>query len=352
MDKTTDMKTEILNELRSRDDYVSGQELSVKLGVTRTAVWKAIGALRREGYPIEASTNRGYRLTGKELAGADLLNQAELEACFDKTKWAGHPVIYRAETGSTNSDIMKLSDEGAQAGTLVVSSRQTAGRGRRGRTWISPASGNVYMSILLKPQIPAETAPQLTLVMALSIAEAANALMAENGCTAVNGARFGIKWPNDVVAANVAVPSWKKCVGILTEMRLEEQEIRDVTIGTGLNIDMEEIPAEIADTATTFRLAAGQAVNRSALIVRIWQYFEECYGEFMQAGGFAPLRGRYEALLVNEGRKVRVLDPKEPFSGTAEGITDSGELIVRTEDGGTKQVFAGEVSVRGVEGYV
>jgi BirA family biotin operon repressor/biotin-[acetyl-CoA-carboxylase] ligase len=359
------MKDKILKKLRESGGYVSGQELSEELGVSRTAVWKAIERLREQGYPIEAVTNKGYRLSEGRMADADLLNQSELEEQLVRTVWAGHPVVYKETTGSTNSDIMELADRGAAEGTLVVSTLQTQGRGRRGRTWISPAGDNIYMSILLRPKMPTEIVPMVTLIMALSICEAANeALGGRNGC------RFGIKWPNDLVACSDTDPAWKKCVGILTEMRLEETEIRDVTIGDGLNIRMTEIPEEIRSTATSFCLASGGTVKRAELVGKIWQHFEEDYAQFLKAQSFAPLRAAYEALLVNRGRRVRVLDPKEPFDGTACGISDRGELAVKTDgtvhtdgagkaddavrtDGGEiRYVSAGEVSVRGVEGYV
>ena len=182
-------KEEILEKLKQADGYVSGQQLCQGLGISRTAVWKAVGKLREEGYPIEAVTNRGYRL--REVAGADLLNRERLEACM-RTDWAGRPVLYKKETLTTQQDAVQLSDQGAPEGTLVVTSMQTGGRGRRGRTWISPPDVNIYMSILLRPRIRPETAPMVTLVMALAVYRASLDLPVQEGRTC----RFGIKWPN------------------------------------------------------------------------------------------------------------------------------------------------------------
>ena len=337
-----DRKQEVLRQLREADAYVSGQQLCEALGVSRTAVWKIINRLKEDGYPIEAVTNKGYRLLSVE--GRDLFNQEELERRLT-TRWAGHPLIYSEETGSTNSDIFGFSDRGYPQGTLAVTSKQTTGKGRRGRTWISPPDVNVYMSILLTPDFRPDTAPMLTLVMALAVYRACKDLYG-NECV------FGIKWPNDIVVSARGEDYHKIC-GILTEMRLEEMEIRDIVIGIGLNVNQTEFPEEIRETAGSLCLALGHPVNRAELTAAVWRHFEEVYKTYLEAQSLEPLRERYECGLVNRGRKVRVLDPAEPFEGTAMGITPFGELIVRTEDGSADRlVGTGEVSVRGVMGYV
>ena len=334
-----------MQKLRETDSYLSGQELSEALGISRTAVWKIVGKLKQEGYPIEAVTNKGYRLLSVE--GRDLFNREELDRTMD-TVWAGKPLIYKEETGSTNTDLFRLSDEGAAQGTIEVTSRQTAGKGRRGRTWISPPDVNVYMSILLTPAIRPDTAPMLTLVMALAVYEACEELYRESD----QELRFGIKWPNDIVVSAGGGP-YRKICGILTEMRLEEMEIRDIVIGIGLNVNQTEFPEEIRETAGSLSLALGHPVNRAELTAAVWRHFEEVYKTYLETQSLEPLRERYECGLVNRGRKVRVLDPAEPFEGTAMGITSSGELIVCTEDGSADRfVGTGEVSVRGVMGYV
>ena len=160
------MKTEILKMLRETDDYVSGQQICGKLGVSRTAVWKVIRQLQEEGYQIEAVRNRGYRI----LDGPDVMTREELESLMG-TRWAGSRIYYYPETDSTNIRIRQLADEGAPHGTLAVADMQTAGRGRRGRTWESPAGSSIYMSILLRPDLMPSAAPPLTLVMACSVAE-------------------------------------------------------------------------------------------------------------------------------------------------------------------------------------
>lgn len=257
----------------------------------------------------------------------------------------GRPLFCAKETGSTNNDIQKLSDEGYGNGTLCVSEKQTAGKGRRGRTWISPSGGNVYMSILLKPSINPDRAPMTTLIMALAVFRALEKQ------SAPAGVRFGIKWPNDGVVSVDGGKTYKKIVGILTEMRLEEREIKDITIGTGLNINIRAVPPEVRTRRQPLRMLWDDR-SAAALVADIWNCFEEDYEKFLTAGSLKPLKADYERGLVNAGRRVRVLDPKGEYEGTALGISDTGELLVRTADDKIIPVSSGEISVRGVMGYV
>ena len=384
-----DRKKEILKRLTETEGYVSGQELCRMLQVSRTAVWKIIQKLKEEGYPIEAVTNKGYRLLSMEET--DIFNREQIVGKLS-TSWAGRPLIFKEETGSTNDDVFALAAEGYPHGTLVVAARQTAGKGRRGRTWISPEDGNIYMSILLKPDLRPEITPMLTVVMALSVYQAAEKLLslqpsqqpsgsygpsgtenvpadesehespvesslespsAENDSSAdVPACRFGIKWPNDIVASVNGGPYRKLC-GILTEMRMEDSEISAITIGIGLNVNQTEFSPEIAENAGSFSLSIGSKINRAALTASIWNFFEQNYLLFVQKQDFSALRPAYEAGLVNCGKSVHVLDPKNPFTGTAVGINNEGELLVQPDDGGPVRVIgSGEVSVRGVKGYV
>ena len=361
-----DKKQQILRKLKESQEYLSGQQLSEALGVSRTAVWKIIGKLKQEGYPIEAVTNKGYRLLSVE--DRDIFNKEEVENRL-RTRWAGHPLLYSEETGSTNNDIFALSDQGFPHGTLALTGTQTAGKGRRGRLWISPPDVNIYMSILLRPDLRPESAPMLTLVMALAVYEACEELYAsgkeydtretaqeaDRAQKTGDGSpslRFGIKWPNDIVVSTDGGP-YRKICGILTEMRMEEKEIRDIVIGTGINANQTEFPEAIRETAGSLALALGHAVNRAELTAETWRFFEADFEAFCETQSLEPLRDKYEAALVNRGRKVRVLDPQDPYEGTAMGITAGGELIVRPQDGSAdREVSSGEVSVRGVMGYV
>ena len=326
------MKTEILKLLRKANGYVSGQQICEQLDVSRTAVWKVIRQLKEEGYQIEAVRNRGYRI----VEVPDVLTGEELKSLM-QTQWAGRNIVYYPETDSTNLRIRELGDAGAPHGTLAVADMQTAGRGRRGRTWESPPGSSIYMSILLRPDIIPGAAPMLTLVMACSVAE---------GISDCENVDVRIKWPNDVIAGG------KKLVGILTEMSTQIDYINHVTIGVGINVNMTEFPENIRDTATSLRLETGHKVRRAPLIAAIMKRFEENYAVFLKTQDMSGLMEKYSGMLINLDRDVLVLGAEDSYKAHALGIDRQGELIVRREDGTEEKIYAGEVSVRGVYGYV
>lgn len=326
------MKAKILSMLRGTDGYISGQQICEKFQVSRTAVWKVMEQLKAEGYQIEAVRNRGYHLE----KAPDVITKTELESLLD-TAWAGHNIIYFLETDSTNTQAKRLGDEGAAHGTLAVAEKQTGGKGRRGRRWESPAGSSIYMSILLRPDILPNQAPMLTLVMALSVAKAIQVCVGEEAL---------IKWPNDIVV------NGRKVCGILTEMSTEIQWINHVVIGTGINVNTENFPAEIAETATSLYLESGKRQKRSLLTAEILRQFERYYSLFLDAGDLSGIQEEYNSLLVNFGREVRVLEPGHEYNGVAGGVNETGELLIHTKDGQIRQVYAGEVSVRGIYGYV
>lgn len=326
------MKAEILKMLRESQDYVSGQQICERFQVSRTAVWKVIKQLKEEGYEVEAVRNRGYRLSSLP----DILSREEIVSQID-TVWAGQNVYYFTETDSTNIQAKRMGDQGAPHGTLAAAGQQTAGKGRRGRTWESPADQNIYMSLLLRPEIAPVKAPMLTLVMAYAAA------MALRECT---GLDVQIKWPNDLVI------NGKKICGILTEMSTEIDYINYVVIGIGINTNIEQFPEELKQTATSLRIEAGRSIRRSPLIAAIMRWFEKAYAGFMKTEDLSGIQKAYNELLVNCGREVRVLEPKGEWQAEALGINDGGELLVRKVDGSETAVYAGEVSVRGIYGYV
>lgn len=326
-------KAQLLKLLRSRDAYVSGQELCEQFGVSRTAVWKMINQLKEEGYEIEAVSNRGYCLK----SAPDLTSPEEITSRLT-TDWAGRTVYHFGETGSTNIDAKRLADEGAPHGTLVVADTQTMGRGRRGRGWESEDAGKaVYMTLLLKPQFSPEYASRVTLLMAMAVTAAL-----EEVC---EGQSVQIKWPNDVVI------NGRKACGILTEMSAEPGYIHHVVIGTGINVNQSSFPKEIEQTAASVLRETGKMQPRALIIARVMFFFEQYYECFVQTHDLSALREQYEAHLAGIGREVRVLDPMGEYTGVSKGITDSGELIVEKEDGTRVEVYAGEVSVRGLYGY-
>lgn len=325
-------KTEVLQLLRGSADSVSGQRICELLGISRTAVWKAVGRLKEEGYEIEAVPNKGYRL----LAAPDVVSESELESRM-RTKVMGRHLLYLDVVDSTNTEAKKQADRGAPHGFLTVAGKQEQGKGRRGRSWESPAGVNIFMTILLRPSFGPDKASMITLVMALATARA---------ITDVSGLSAGIKWPNDIVVNK------KKVVGILTEMTLEMDDIQYLVCGVGINVNQEVFPEEIAGTATSLYLEGGKKLNRADLIEKVMERFEEYYDTFCRTEDMAGLMEEYNALLVNVNAGVRVLDPKGEYDGISYGINRLGELMVEKADGTRENVYAGEVSVRGIYGYV
>lgn len=268
------------------------------------------------------------------------------------TKWAGKSVHFAEITDSTNLWAKKYAAEGNGHGNLFAAELQTAGRGRLGRKWMAPAGSNITMSLLLRPDFAPQYAPMLTLVMGLSVAQAVKEMLGQKSADgesfagAENFAEMGIKWPNDVVI------SGKKICGILTEMSLEGSSIREVVVGVGINVNLETVEEEIKEVATSLYLETGRKYDRNEMIHRVMERFEDNYEKFLQTLDLTGLMEDYNQLLINRGRQVRVLDPKEPFEGIAKGINGQGELLVQCEDGSCVAVGAGEVSVRGLYGYV
>lgn len=326
------MKTEILRYLKEADGYISGQELCERFHVSRTAVWKVMKQLEAEGYEIEAVRNRGYRLKTSE----DILSREEILSSV-KGQWAGKEVLYFAETDSTNTEAKKAAENGAPHGTLAVAEHQTGGKGRRGRTWDSPGGTGIFMSLILRPDMAPTHASMLTLVAALAAAKGIEA------CAQVESL---IKWPNDIVI------NGRKICGILTEMSADPDCINYVVVGIGINVNMEQFPEEICQVAASIYTESGRKLKRSVLISAVMEAFEEYYSAFMETADMSSLLEEYNGKLANCGRTVRVLDPAGEYSGTAQGINSQGELLVEMEDKTVRTVMSGEVSVRGIYGYV
>ncbi len=342
------MKTEILRLLRHTDGYISGQQISEKLGVSRTAVWKVIRQLEDEGYKVEAVRNRGYHI----VDSPDLLTKEELDSLIN-TRWAGRNIRCYEVTDSTNLRMRQAGDEGAPGGTLAVADRQTAGRGRRGRSWESPEGSGICMSVLLRPRFSPEKASMLTLVMALSVAEGIGQCIGGTDRASEPDVQspagppvIQIKWPNDIIIDG------KKVAGILTEMSAQIDYINYVVTGVGINVNITEFPKELEKTATSLQLECGHAVRRAPLIAAVMERLEENYQVFLETEDLSGLMDKYSALLVNRDRDVLVIGAKEEYQAHAVGIEPTGELIVRRENGILERITSGDVSVRGVYGYI
>lgn len=326
------MKQNILTMLRQGEGYISGQQICSSLGVSRTAVWKVINALKSEGYEIEALPNRGYRL----LRAPDVLTQEEV-ASLRCDLWKDSPTAAFAVTDSTNTQINRMTEEGAPQGTLAVADVQTGGKGRRGHVWESPSGVHLAMSFLLRPAFAPDRASMLTLIAALAGKRAVEELA---------GVSVQIKWPNDLIIQG------RKICGILTEMRLEEDYIAQVVVGMGFNVGQDHFEGDLADKATSLYMETGKRWSRAWLCCLVMKYFAELYSRFEETCSLEFLREEYNACLVNRGREVRILAPEGEWRGIAQEIDREGALLVALKDGSLRKVTSGEVSVRGIYGYV
>lgn len=329
---STGRKTDILQLLRANREYVSGQQICDSFGISRTAVWKVMNQLKADGYQIEAVQNKGYLLVDTP----DVLSESELASRM-KTKWAGKALSYFDVTDSTNIQAKQQAENGAPHGLLVVADQQESGRGRRGKNWESPAGQDIYMTLLLRPKFTPDKASMLTLVMALAVTRAVEA-----ECRV----KAKIKWPNDIVVDG------KKICGILTEMNTEPDYIQYVVIGVGINANQTEFPKELQQTASSLQLILGKEISRAALIECAMEEFEAAYERFCRSGDLSGLMEEYNQRLVSVGKQVRVLDPQGEYTAISQGITAAGELLVTRDTGEIVRVYAGEVSVRGIYGYV
>lgn len=320
------------------EEYTSGQVLCEKLGVSRQAIWKNILQLKEAGYQIESQPKKGYRL----LESADRLVGADIES-----RLASDCLCRRVEcletVDSTNTRAKQLAELGEPEGTLVVAEEQTAGKGRRGRGWASEPGIGIWMSLILRPQLKPQQAASVTLVAAMAVAK---------GIRECCGLETGIKWPNDVVI------NGKKVCGILTETSSEPDYIHYAVPGIGINANTPEFPEELRDRATSIYLETGKKTDRNALIAAVMNAFSDYYRRYLETADLSLLKDEYDAMLVNMNREVLILygmvedaDPEKSEKGVAKGIAPSGALLVETE-AGLKEVLSGEVSVRGVYGYV
>lgn len=253
-----------------------------------------------------------------------------------KTAWAGNTCLCFDVLDSTQEYAKNLAGKQPVHGTLISAEEQTAGKGRRGRVWESPKGTTISMSLCLEPKIQPDRVAGLTLVMALAAME---------GIREVTGVASEIKWPNDLVVKG------KKLCGILTEMIFKEDGYA-VIIGTGINVNVETFPEDIRKTATSLKLELGREIEREAIIASVMKHFEIFYEQYANTEDFSLLKESYEAVLANKDKNVRVLDPKGAYDGIAKGINDIGNLIVVREDGSKVEIDSGEVSVRGIYGYV
>lgn len=320
------VKERLLPLLNDRGkDYLSGEDAAKLLGVSRNAVWKAVSSLKKEGYSIEAVTNRGYRL----INSGDILSPAEIEKNLTFLK--GKLDIEVKETvTSTNALLKEKAALGADEGTVLVALSQTAGRGRFSRKFFSPADSGIYMSILLRPRISAENAALITTAAAVAVAEAAENL---------SGRKTGIKWVNDVLIEG------KKICGILTEasLNIESGALDYAVLGIGLNAyePTGGFPDEIKNIAGAIFKERNDGL-RSKLTAAVLESFFKYYKDISERKYLKAYRERCIVL----GKQINVLSSSGARPATALDIDENCRLRVKYQNGEETLLSSGEVSIK------
>lgn len=340
------MNNLVLEKLKENSgQYVSGQILSEMLGVSRTAVWKYISDLKKDGYIIDASSKKGYRL----ILSSDVLNSSEISYGL-KTDKLGKTVYYFDEIDSTNSYAKKAASEGCGDGTVIVADCQKSGKGRLGRQWNSGPGTGIWMSVVLRPDILPEDIQVITLAASVAVVRAIKA---------VTGIITGIKWPNDIILDG------KKVCGILTEISTEMEQVNFLVLGIGINVNHtdEDFPEDLSKVATSLRLYSenkcnypneqicGKIFNRSEIIKGVLIELEGLY-ENIKKGNIRGIIDGWKKYSVTLGKEVIITIRNSKYTGVAQDITVDGRLRVACSDGVVREVLSGEVSVRGLLGYV
>ena len=321
------MQKKILDILLNADDFISGQEISEKLGVSRQAVWKSINALKEKGYEIQSVTNRGYRL----VSSPDYLNESSLKSLLHN-KIIGKNLIVLDSVDSTNDYLKKLGNEGCENGTVVAAREQTKGKGRLGRTWQSKKDDGIAFSVLLRPNVAPSEVSAITPLAGLAVCKAIREYT-KLDCV--------IKWPNDIIIGR------KKLVGILTEMSAEFDAVEYVITGIGINVDHTSFPEEIAFKATSLLLETGRHIDKNEFLACVLEHLES---EFVKNNlELTPTAlSEYTDLCATVGRSVTFQRGTRRISGMAVGVSEHGELKVMMSDGTISLVNSGEVTVQGI----
>lgn len=304
-----------------RHTYLSGTEISARLQISRSAVWKQVEQLRKQGYEFSAVPRRGYRMLEKPqaLRLQPLIKQLQ-------TKRMAKGIFYNKKLDSTQSEAKRLLEQDAPEGTLILAEEQTLGRGRQGRSWYSPAGKGLWLSQILKPDIPIHFTPQLTLLTAVALCRTIRSLLALHA---------GIKWPNDILIDG------KKISGILLESGAEDERLKYVIAGVGIsvNVQREDYPQEIADKASSLRAEMGAPIDREQLLLAFLQEWDWIYADYLQ-NGFALTKSLWESYSVSLQQKITVPTRKGSITGVAIGLDPFGGLLLKLQDGSIETVHS------------
>lgn len=315
----------IIELLKESEGYLSGAEIAFAMNVTRAAIWKRINYLRKKGYIIEGSPTKGYKL----LNSPDFSVESIRNTLLKESLKIGSNLIFYDAISSTNIAGTELALKGCREGTVIIADEQTSGKGRLGRTWISPSGKNLYMSIILTPPISPRDATILTLMSAVACCIALRKLLS---------LPVTIKWPNDLMVND------RKIGGILTEIKADIDKITYAVIGIGINInlDIDDLPEEVRGIATSIKTLTGEQFSRTAAAIEVLREMQKWYDILLQKGK-KDILSYWQDLSSTIGRRVRVTMGNDVFTGVAEAIDNEGLLILKLPDNSLMKVNAGDI---------
>lgn len=326
------MQSEIRKQLldaftNAGEEFLSGQYLADLIGCSRTAVWKHIEELRKDGFELEAVRKKGYRIMGTPQQ----ITADEIRLGL-KTKVLGQHIHYEDSVDSTQKIAIKLAVNGVPEGTAVIAEEQLLGRGRMDRRWHSPKYTGIWMSLILRPTIPIYKTPQLTLITAVAIVQAIEEM---------TNLKPQIKWPNDILM------NGKKVTGILTELQAEADKVSSIIIGIGINVNQktEDYPPELQDIATSLLIEQGEPVNRAALIRAVFTKMEQLYFLYLEKG-FTPIKLLWEGYAISIGKRIVARTLTGNIEGIAKGITEDGVLIIEDDTGEIHQIYSADIELK------
>jgi BirA family transcriptional regulator, biotin operon repressor / biotin---[acetyl-CoA-carboxylase] ligase len=323
----SEIRKELLDAFTNAGEaFLSGQHLAELIGCSRTAVWKHIEELRKDGFELEAVRNKGYRI----LKTPEKITADEIRLGLT-THFIGRNIHYEETVESTQRIAHRFASEDVPEGTVIVAEEQLSGRGRMDRKWHSPKYTGIWMSLVIRPNIPLSNAPQLTLLTAVAIVQAIEEttdLLPE------------IKWPNDILI------NGKKVTGILTELQAEADRIHSIIIGIGLNVNqaIEDFPLELQETASSLFIESGKKVSRSELIRSFFKIFEKLYTVYLDQG-FLPIKILWEGYASSIGKYIRARTITTTIEGKALGITDDGVLKVEDQTGLIHHIYSADIEI-------
>ncbi len=321
-------KDELLKRLLlNKETPISGQEFADEYGLSRTAIWKYIKEFEMDGYEITSIRKKGYLLT----SSPDILNAANIQK-YLMTESFGKTIKHFDTCLSTQLIAHDEAQNGADSGTIIIAEEQTAGRGRLTRKWNSQMGKGIWMSIIIRPNLTPQQAPQMTLVAAVAVTRAIQEL---------TGIEADIKWPNDILIKG------KKVTGILTELQSDPDQVKAVILGIGMNVNQngQDFPTEIQGIATSLKQVTGQTVNRAELAARVFKFLE-LYTKMYEKHGFAPIKILWEGFSNTTGKRIEAVMLNETIVGKALGISDEGVLEIELQDGTVRGIYSADINIR------